>query len=184
MKKLALIVLAVLALQAPEIVAAKAPTYTVLLAGGGEANSIKIWLAPDGRSYVIDSVVELEVGGEVCAHPEGMPNELVCSAPLIAGFEVNAGAGDDRIAVAKEVTVPVTLRGGAGNDALFGGSGADKLVGGEGDDRLFGGRGDDQLYGGPGVDTLFGGRGDDLLRGGPEDDRLGGGPGTNTVRRF
>jgi hypothetical protein len=185
MKKLTLIFLAVLALQAPAVAAvAKPQTYTVLLAGGAENSRIQIWLTPDGRDYVIDSIVELEVGGEVCSHPEGMPNELVCSAPQIAGFEVNSGGGDDRVTVAKEISVPVTMRGGAGNDVLLGGSGPDKLIGGEGDDRLFGGRGDDQLFGGPGVDTLFAGRGDDLVRGGPEDDRLGGGPGSNSVRRF
>ena len=59
-------------------------TYTVLLAGGDEANMIRIWLSPDGREYVIDSVVQLEVGGDVCAHPEAQPNQLVCDAPSIA----------------------------------------------------------------------------------------------------
>jgi Ca2+-binding RTX toxin-like protein len=184
MKKLALIILAVLALQAPAAAAVTAPTYTVLLAGGTEPNSIHISLSPDGRNYVIDSIVELEVGGEVCVHPEGLPTKLVCSAPQIAGFEVNAGGGDDRITIAREIVIPVTMRGGAGNDTLVGGSGPDKLIGGEGNDRLIGGRGDDQLYGGPGRDTMFGGPGNDLLRGGPRDDQLSGGPGNNAVRRF
>ena len=30
---------------------------------------IRIWLTPDGRTYVIDSIVPLEVGGTVCEHP-------------------------------------------------------------------------------------------------------------------
>jgi Ca2+-binding RTX toxin-like protein len=152
----------------------KAHTYTVLLAGGDEANMIKIWLSVDGRQYVIDSVVPLEVGGDVCAHAGEDPNELICDAPSIAGFEVNAGGGDDRVHVARAIAIPVTMRGGAGNDVLASASGADKLVGGWGDDRLFGGRGDDQLYGGPGDDTLIGGSGDDLLNGGPGTDTLGG----------
>lgn len=161
-----------------------AKTYTVLLAGGEEANAIHIWLAPDGRSYVIDSVVPLDVGGEVCAHPEGMPNELVCNAPEIAGFEVNAGGGDDQVWVARNITVPVTLRGGPGNDSLLGGAGSDKLLGGPGDDRLIGARGDDLIYGGEGDDTLVGGPGNDLLRGGPGTDNLGGGTGDNDVRQY
>lgn len=158
--------------------------YTVLLAGGEEPNAIHIWLAPDGRGYVIDSVVPLDVGGEVCAHPEGMPNELVCNAPEIAGFEVNAGGGDDRVWVARNIAVPVTLRGGTGNDLLLGGAGTDKLLGGSGDDRLVGGRGDDLLYGGDGDDTLVGGPGSDLLRGGPGTDDLGGGAGENDVKQY
>ena len=35
--------------------------------------------------------------------------------------------------------MPVTMRGGAGDDSLLGGGGPDKLIGGEGDDRLVGG---------------------------------------------
>lgn len=60
-----------------------------------------------------------------------------------------------------------TIRGGAGEDALFGdgydgvaaGNAAsydDWLSGGEGNDLLVGGMGNDSLYGGGGVDVLFG----------------------------
>jgi Ca2+-binding RTX toxin-like protein len=163
MKKLLLISFALLALLAPGSALATEKTYTVLLAGGDETNSIKIWLSPDGREYVIDSLVQLEVGGSVCTHPEDNPNELVCVAPSIAGFEVNSGGGNDKVSVAKNITVPVTMRGGGGDDALLGGSGPDKLIGGQGNDRLIGWRGDDVLYGGPGDDVLRGGLGEDRL---------------------
>lgn len=181
MKKLLLISFAILALLAPGSALATEKTYTVLLAGGDEANSIKIWLSPDGREYVIDSLVQLEVGGSVCTHPQDDPNELVCAAPSIAGFEVNSGAGDDHVSVAKDITVPVTMRGGAGDDVLLGGAGPDKLIGGQGNDRLVGWRGDDVLYGGPGDDVLIGGPGSDVLRGGPGEDRLIEAPGADTV---
>lgn len=183
MKKLLIISFALLAVLAPATGSAEAKTYTVLLAGGEEDNVIRVWLSPDGRQYVIDSVVQLEVGGSVCSHPEDNPNELLCDAPAIAGFEVNAGGGDDEVSVAKDVTAPVTMRGGAGDDLLVGGGGPDKLVGGNGGDRLFGWRGDDQLYGGPGLDTLIGGPGADLLRGGLGKDTLAAGPGKNIVRQ-
>jgi RTX calcium-binding nonapeptide repeat (4 copies) len=172
MKKLLLISFALLALLAPCAAPAAEKTYTVLLAGGDEANSIKIWLSPDGREYVIDSLVQLDVGGSVCTHPEDNPNELVCPAPSIAGFEVNSGVGDDRVSVAKNIAAPVTMRGGAGDDVLLGGEGPDKLIGGQGNDRLVGWRGGDVLYGGPGDDVLIGGPGSDVLRGGPGEDRL------------
>ncbi len=182
MKRILLISFALAALLAPGLAHGATKSYTVLLAGGEEDNMIGIWLSPDGRQYVIDSVVQLEVGGEVCAHPEENPNELVCNAPAIAGFEVNGGGGNDRVHVASAVTAPVTMRGGSGDDTLIGGSGADKLIGGSGDDRLRGGRGDDHLYGGPGDDVLVGGPGDDLLSGGPGMDVLGGGPGRDRIR--
>jgi Ca2+-binding RTX toxin-like protein len=186
MKKLISTILAVVAAQllAPALVTADSPTVTVLLAGGEEANMIHIWLTPDGRDYVIDSAVPLEVGGTVCANPPGNPNELVCAAPAIAGFEVNAGAGDDQVSVARAIAIPVTMRGDGGDDTLVGGSGPDKLMGGAGDDRLVGGRGPDVLYGGPGDDVLIGGPGADRLRGGPGEDRLRGGRGNDNVRQF
>jgi len=177
MKKAILIMLAVLAIQPATAAPAAMPfsqpeeptTYTVVLAGGSAENMIHIWLSADGRTYVIDSIVPLEVGGEVCENPAGNSNELICQAPIVAGFEVNAGPGNDRVTVGPTVTIPVTLRGGLGRDMLGGASGADKLIGGAGDDRLIGHGGDDVLFGGPGDDVLFGGPGDDVLRGGPGD---------------
>jgi Ca2+-binding RTX toxin-like protein len=183
MKKLLLISFALLALYAPTAAHAEQQTYTVLLAGGAEESNIRIWLTSDGREYVIDSVAELEVGGEVCVHGEGKANELVCPAPSIAGFEVNAGGGADRVTVAPKVTVPVTMRGGAGDDKLSGGAGDDKLAGGYGRDRLDGGLGDDLLIGGEGNDLLIGGPGHDTLRGGYGKDTLVEGSGKDSIHQ-
>jgi Ca2+-binding RTX toxin-like protein len=183
MKKILLISFAILTLAAPAMAHAGTQTYTVLLAGGAEESDIRIWLTPDGREYVIDSVAELEVGGEVCAHGEGKATELVCPAPSIAGFEVNAGGGDDRVTVARNVTVPVTMRGGAGDDFLAGGGGPDKLVGGYGKDRLVGWGGEDLIVGGEGTDILIGGPGHDMLRGGYGKDRLVEGGGADNAHQ-
>jgi Ca2+-binding RTX toxin-like protein len=156
-------------------------SLTVLLAGGNEADVIKIGLSPDGRSYAIESEAPLEVGGTVCTHPEANLNVLLCEAAAIAGFEVNANGGDDTISVGHEVGAPVTLRGGPGNDKLIGGGGNDKLIGGIGGDVLVGRGGDDWLYGGGGDDRLLGGPGNDVLRGGDGTNVLLGGPGVNSV---
>ncbi|HET6999626.1 MAG TPA: hypothetical protein VFI03_13700 [Solirubrobacterales bacterium] len=164
--------------------AAEPPTtaqVTVLLAGDSEANSISIWLSPDGLNYVIDSAAALEVGGDVCTHPEGQPNELICAAASIAGFEVNAGAGEDAVIVSRAIPVPVTLRGGPGHDRLVGGADSDKLLGGPGDDMLVGRAGKDSLLGGPGEDRLVGGPDYDVLRGGSGEDLLRPGSGDNYV---
>jgi hypothetical protein len=181
MKRAILIMLAILAAQAAPLAHAET-TYTVVLAGGTTQSMIHIWLTPDGRSYVIDSVAPLEVGGTICENTPGMPNELVCKAPLVAGFEVNAGEGDDTVSVASAVEVPVTMRGGPGRDVLIGGGGPDKLIGGEGNDKLAGRGGDDLLFGGSGNDELFGGSGDDVMRGGSGQDTLVGGSGENVIR--
>jgi len=157
------------------------PPLTVLLAGGAEESGIEITLSPDGRTYVIDSLAPLEVGGSVCWHPEAQANELLCEAAAIGGFEVNAGAGDDSVTVAREVPVPVTLRGGPGQDRLVGGAGGDKLVGGPGEDLLIGRAGADSLFGGSGADRLIGGSGNDLLHGESGDDTLLGGSGRNEL---
>jgi Ca2+-binding RTX toxin-like protein len=160
---------------------AATPNVTVVLAGGAEADTISIALSGDGRSYLIDASAPLEVGGSVCVHPEGVTTELRCEAAPIGGFEVNGGGGEDSITVAAAVPVPVTLRGGPGNDLLVGGAGDDKLIGGPGDDTLIGRAGNDSLYGGPGDDRLLGGAGDDLLRGEAGDDVLLGGSGVNDI---
>jgi RTX calcium-binding nonapeptide repeat (4 copies) len=170
---------AIAAVTAPN--AAAKPSLTVLLAGGAEESQISIMLSPDGRNYVIDSLAPLEVGGEICVHPEGQPNQLFCAAPPIGGFEVNAGAGEDSVTVARDVPVPVTLRGGPGADRLVGGGAGDKLVGGPGDDVLVGWGGHDSMFGGPGADRIVGGAGNDVLRGEAGNDVLVGGPGRNTI---
>lgn len=181
MKRAILIValMAIAALTAPSAPAKQ--SLTVLLAGGAEESQIVIGLSPDGRNYVIDSLVPLEVGGEICTHPEGQPNRLFCAAPMIGGFEVNAGAGDDLVFVARNVSVPVTLRGGPGADRLVGGAAGDKLIGGQGDDALVGWGGHDSLFGGPGADHIVGGIGNDILRGEAGVDVLIGGAGKNTL---
>jgi Ca2+-binding RTX toxin-like protein len=154
---------------------------TITLAAGSAQNTIRIWLTPDGYSYVIDSAGPLEVGGTICKHPVDDANELICEAPAIAGFVVNCGSHDDSIVVSRAVKVPVTLHGAAGRDTLLGGGGNDMIVGGPGSDRLGGRGGDDVIYGGPGSDLIKGGAGNDTLRGGPGRDEVLGGSGSNAV---
>lgn len=185
MKKTIVTLLAALAACSVPVAGAETPTepttYTIVLAGGATQNTMRIWLTPDGYSYVIDSAVPLEVGGTICQNAPGNPNELICEAPRVAGFVVNGGGHDDTVTVARTVQVPLTMHGGPGDDTLLGGSGSDMLIGGAGNDRLNGRGGDDVVYGGPGNDVLKGGPGDDVLRGGRGRDELRGGSGANVV---
>jgi Ca2+-binding RTX toxin-like protein len=184
-KKLTLIAVAALVgVLAPVAQAAERmpeKSINVVLAGDNLGNTISIGLSADGRQYTIESAAPLEVGGEICWHPDGGETKLLCEAAAIAGFEINGNGGDDSIVVAPNVAVPATLRGGPGDDNLIGGSGNDKLVGGPGSDTLSGRGGDDSLFGGSGEDQLSGGPGDDKLFGGSGMDVLLGGPGVNEV---
>jgi Ca2+-binding RTX toxin-like protein len=158
-----------------------AERFNVLFTGGAENNMLDIRPSLDGRAYIVNSMVPLEVGGSVCTHIEGRENSLSCEAVAIAGFEVNSGPGDDSVVISPKIAIPVTLRGGPGDDRLRAASGADKLIGGSGDDYLQGGGGDDLLVGGEGDDWIWGQGGNDRLVGGSGDDLLLGGPGANTV---
>jgi Ca2+-binding RTX toxin-like protein len=183
MKKTILIALALLVVVPATLARAAEPGPVTLLISGGSGNSgLHVSLTPDGREYLIVSTDPLEVGGNLCTHPsEDVPNELLCKAPAIAGFEVNAGGGSDSVYFSSDVSVPVTIRGGDGADRLTGGGASDKIIGGPDNDLLVGRRGDDWLLGGPGPDKLVGGPGNDQLRGGPDKDKLVGGPGNNEL---
>jgi Ca2+-binding RTX toxin-like protein len=181
MKKAILIAMTLVVALAAPVARAEAPSLTLLITGGAEQNVLDIKLSPDGREYIIDSMSPLEVGGVVCTHPEGVENRLVCEATAIAGFEVNAGGGDDSAIISPKIQIPVTLRGGPGDDRLYGGAANDKLVGGSGEDTLIGRAGNDALYGGPGNDHLYAGSGDDVVNGGPGEDEIVGGPGHNLI---
>ncbi len=176
MKRLVALVLAALAVAATLAAASiAAPTprteplppersINLVLAGSPGNDRITIELSADGRYYEIESATPLEVGGSVCTHPGKHLEDLLCEASLIAGFEINTGAGDDTVTLGRLVPVPATIRGGEGNDVLTGGAAADKLIGGPGNDELFGRGGDDLLIGGPGTDKLYGGPGQNTLR--------------------
>jgi Ca2+-binding RTX toxin-like protein len=181
MKKAILILLATLAALPASFAEAEPGPVNLLISGGKENNAFHISLSADGRSYLILSTIALEVGGDLCEHPEEIPTELSCKAPAIAGFEVNSGAGNDTVFFTSDIPVPVTIRGGAGRDELTGGGAADKIIGGPDGDALSGRRGDDWILGGPGHDRLIGGPGNDQLRGGPDNDVLVGGPGQNQL---
>lgn len=181
MKKPILSAVVALALLAAPAANGQEQTWNILLSGGSEDNSIGVALSADGRTYEIESTEPLEVGGDVCAHPEEDPDRLSCSAVAISGFEVNAGSGDDTVLIDPMVTVPVTMRGGAGADRLGGGGADDRLIGGAGPDVLLGHGGDDSIFGGAARDRILGGPGNDVLRGEAGDDVIRGGSGKDVI---
>jgi len=73
----------------------------------------------------------------------------------ITSISVSAGGGDDKVSIARNITLPTTLNGGDGNDSLSGGGGVDTIDGGGGADRISGGLAADVLNGGAGNDTIY-----------------------------
>jgi len=78
-------------------------------------------------------------------------------------ISIDAGAGNDAVFVDPNVTFPLFIQGGAGDDYLKGGSGPTALLGGEGSDTLIGGRSGDLLLGGAGRDVIHTGGGRDMV---------------------
>ena len=105
---------------------------------------------------------------------------------------VDAGDGQDTITAGAGWTLPLSLRGGPGDDTLTGGGGPDSLHGGEGRDRLDGRAGEDTVSyadrrAGVTVDLAAGRAGEDAVSGlevvvgGAGDDRITGDSGPNEL---
>ena len=91
---------------------------------------------------------------------------LTVPGTFIACICIDAGPGNDDVAVSSWIGLSSTLKGGTGNDRLTGGAGHDTLLGDAGNDILFGSWGNDKLYGGLGDDVLDGGAGYNYLNAG------------------
>jgi Ca2+-binding RTX toxin-like protein len=99
----------------------------------------------------------------------------------VTELNINAGAGNDHVRIADDVTLLAIVHGGAGNDHLKGGGGRNEMFGDAGNDILIGGAGDDVLVGGLGNDKLLGLAGQDHLEGGAGNDVLNGGEGDDLL---
>ncbi|HTW94656.1 MAG TPA: FG-GAP-like repeat-containing protein [Tepidisphaeraceae bacterium] len=119
----------------------------------GTTGNDSITLSDDGEG----NLVVVENGGA----PQDFP-EAGLTGVLLAG-----GLGDDTLVAESSVTLPVSLRGAAGNDSL---------VGGGGDNVMVGGAGNDTLQGGDGMNLLVPTRREVFVDGAGDTDVLIGGP--------
>jgi Ca2+-binding RTX toxin-like protein len=103
------------------------------------------------------------------------------STGAVSQILIRTRGGNDIVIVGLEVTTPVVIDGGAGNDLLTAGGGDSVLLGGAGNDILVGGPGNNILVGGDGTDILIGAGGRDLMIGGKGSDLLTGGTGEDIL---
>jgi hypothetical protein len=126
-------------------------------------------------------------------------NDIPHTARDAASIVIRTGAGNDKVTVAPEFPVHLTVLAGEGDDTVTTGSGDDRVYAGGGDDvvvtgagddrvngdagidRIYAGQGDDHVDGGTGKDIIHGGRGADRLLGGAGDDYIDGGRGDDVV---
>jgi Ca2+-binding RTX toxin-like protein len=103
------------------------------------------------------------------------------SAAAVSQIQIRTRGGNDIVIVGLNVTTPVVIDGGAGNDLLTAGGGDSVLLGGTGNDVLVGGPGNNVLVGGDGNDIIVGAGGRDVMIGGHGNDALTGGNGEDIL---
>lgn len=133
-----------------------AGNYVVQGSGGDDRVTVTEYSPSSGNSpWGPTKYLKVQVNNDTYLIPLDGPNAA-------KSVGIYAGAGNDSVFVDPNVTTPLFISGGAGNDFLKGGSGPNALLGGTGNDTLIGGRSDDLLMGGPGFDTISGGGGRDM----------------------
>lgn len=133
----------------------------MVLETGNHADRVNIKRAPDGK--LLATVNGKAYSLELLNRPEqGMVQPLY----------IKTHGGNDSVVVASDVTTPIKIDLGDGDDYARGGGGNTQIKGGAGDDFIVMGRGRGVASGGEGNDTLIAGSGSSALYGGNGDDRL------------
>jgi hypothetical protein len=119
---------------------------------GAVGDSITISQTGSGHVITMNTPGQSLVSSDGSCSPPGT-TQITCM-PTATSIAVDMGQLDDTVTVASNVTVPVSIAGGSGNDTLNGGPEPDVLSGGDGNDRLTGFGGVDDYFGGIGNDTI------------------------------
>ncbi|MBI1896686.1 MAG: PKD domain-containing protein [Acidobacteria bacterium] len=138
---------------------------TVLVTGAGILGDTLWVIGTNGDDHV---VINEQGNGLIKVHASFFVGTEFVTIPTaqVRRIAVYLNGGNDDATVAGDVTIPVILDGGDGNDRLKAGGGPAVLIGGAGDDTLTGSGGRNILIGGLGADTITDGQGEDILIGG------------------
>jgi hypothetical protein len=180
-RTLVLTLLAALALAAP----ASAATLdndggTLTFTGADALNRVEL-TQPGAGQVRVRRVAPLDTDPIVAPDctQNTMGEDYTCNG--VTAVVANGAGGDDALDASGLTSIPITLNGGTGVDALQGGGGTDTVNGDAGDDDLDANGGVDTVSGGDGTDVLEGGAGNDTVRGDTGGDRIIGGTGDDTV---
>lgn len=126
-------------------------TYTLQPVAGATAPALVVTASTKNDNVQISR----NATGGIAVKAEGKLVGVVTTT--VSQIVVNALAGNDRVVVDANVTIPATLNGGDGNDFLRGGGARDVMNGGNGNDTLvsIGGGANDMLAGGAGRDGFW-----------------------------
>src|SRR5215217_6721238 len=126
---------------------------------GGVGNDVFIWNNGDTTD---DMTIKAIAGGRT-RFDRAAPGPFGLDMGTIERFSLNLFQGDDKLVTNPDVTLPISVDAGPGNDAITTGAAADLVQGGVGADTLNGGAGGDRMVGNPGNDVVNAGSGDDTL---------------------
>lgn len=132
-------------LRCDELETRDVPAATASVAAGtltitGTPGNDRIQVYQDGPSLVVLS---------------GTEQILETPSAAVSNIAIDGGDGNDSIVVAKNVTQPVQIDGGNGQNKLVAGGGDAVLVGGTGNDALFGGLANNSFNADGGANSLF-----------------------------
>jgi Ca2+-binding RTX toxin-like protein len=143
---------------------------TLSIQGGAENSHLTFGGNADLQEYIVDTAGL--TAGAGCSQLE--PTEVDCPTDMYTQIAIDAGPGDDYVALGWLIFEGATIHGGAGNDTLYASSQKDAVYGDDGNDDLNGSSDSDSVDGGPGDDRVSGGGGDDQVVGGPGRDSIHG----------
>jgi hypothetical protein len=89
--------------------------------------------------------------------------------------------GDDRLQVSGELSIPASIDGGGGDDAIWGGSGNDTIVDLLGVNEIHAGQGNDSVTVGDGDNRIWTDGGNDEVSAGDGDNEIRAGRGSNVI---
>ena len=147
----------------------------VLTLVGDSSRSNELVVQPSGSSHLY-------------AYANNANKKVLKSA--VRSVKFNGGSKEDDIFLASTLSIPASVKGGAGDDDIRLGKGNDFVDGGDGNDRIWtregndkavGGAGNDEFRGDYGNDTFDGGAGNDTADGGQGDDAILGGAGNDSI---
>lgn len=133
----------------------------IVLETGNRTDTVKITSAPNGK--LLATVNGKPYTLELLNRPE---------LGMVQPLHIKTRGGNDSVVVAPEVTTPIRINLGDGNDYARAGGGLTQIRGGSGDDFIFLGSGNGVVLGEDGNDVLVAGTGSGALYGGNGNDRL------------